>query len=259
MKYWQLVLWLAAIAGCDALLPQRPNPEDCLTKPGYCESLDESFICDDIYHICRPRNPDCISLAECPAPTNVACSNKKCSPCSVDKDCTDWSSARKQVPALKYCINGICGSCRSNANCSQTNQPICDSINYQCRGCSNDEDCSTKNIKVPYCNQSTKTCYTCKANSDCTGNPSKPYCSQGSCVQCLTSPNCSVTPSTPYCNQGSCVECETSADCGSTSPICDEELFCRTCFSNDECSAKGLFTPICYTADMGENTGQCGK
>jgi hypothetical protein len=254
MNYWQIVLGIVALAGCNALLPQAKNPEDCVANPGYCATLSSGLVCDTILHSCQRPDAQCLSEADCPAPTNVICNNKMCASCIEDKHCAQWSASRELDTALTFCINGTCRACQDSSNCLESNQPICDPLSFQCRGCASEADCRTKDIKTPFCNLATRICYACNVNADCNGTT--PYCNQGNCVQCLTKTNCAGFLATPYCADGSCVQCIGSENCTTARPICDEEHFCRACLMDAECQTRNDELPICDALDS-NGTGQC--
>jgi hypothetical protein len=231
MKPWILTWGIVFLSGCDAILPQVPNPQDCVSNPQYCASAGESLVCDTLLHACVRPDAECVSPVNCPSPMDVVCATQRCAPCTADQQCVDWNTARKQNQSLIYCINGTCAGCRNNADCSTTGSPVCDSNTHSCRGCSTGAECAAKSAATPYCNVTGGNCSTCMTDGNCT-DAMHPLCDQslGTCVGCRTSADC-PDPNKPICSPSS------TTDIGHT---------CRPCTSNAECAARMSCAVICY-------------
>ena len=134
-----------AWASCTALFPEIDNPKDCTLNADLCPS--QGLLCDTKTHECRQNDGSCQILAQCMAPTAAVCNSDagKCIPCSADNQCLAWAVASSQTLPYKYCLTGgICGTCKTNAECSgDATKPICDPQTFTCRGCNDHADCDT--------------------------------------------------------------------------------------------------------------------
>lgn len=237
MKLLMFTFFFFIFYGCDALLPQSQNPEDCVSNPDLCASRGNGLVCDVMLHTCQPLDAYCMSSSNCPSAINAACTNNKCAPCNLDIQCVNWSKARNQIVLTSYCTNGLCGECRNNADCLKSPASICDGIVFYCRGCKLDPECQARNSLAPYCDQNTGICSECKVATDC------------------------KIPGKPFCNAGSCVGCNASSDCKmKTNPICDVSNpmmnYCRKCSSDNECMTK-LNDPCAQCSLSGSTAGSC--
>jgi len=132
------------------------STEDC--------PLDKPF-CDPTNTFCRP----CVSSSECPDPKMCDISTGRCGECFSDAHCSAGPLRFCDTTTLTYkgCLdNSYCDSpnicnltsgmceleCTSNDQCiSDPTKAICDSMNFQCWGCTNLAECQPN--KMPQLRQ----------------------------------------------------------------------------------------------------------
>ncbi len=90
--------------------------------------------------------------------------------------------------------------------------------------CVTPANCTTADM--PMCSDAGR-CVACLGHGDCTADPNRPACVEGTCVACQADPTAcgQKNPATPKCaGTGACVECVDSRDCSqATAPICVNE------------------------------------
>lgn len=226
----------------------------------------EQPLCDAETYTCRVCNSDdecgngtvCTPFVGCTAcdPARAAtCSDElqpvcdsasfTCRPCRGDGpgDCPTG-----------FCSNGRCGGCDPNApdggGCVNPS-PICDIRDVECRGCSNDPECSESHPELPICRNGN--CHACEVGSN------------AGCFD-IELPVCALIEGTPTCmpcdpverpcragacTDGQCAGCDPATNAGclldSALPYCDpgmgggaENAFCRACMVDAECPGERI-------------------
>ncbi len=145
---------------------------------------------------CTKRNPEYCE-ADLPCPDGRFCdlSRNKCiddpGDGGVPPACFDAGNCPAGTP---ICNEGICVECRSEDDCSDPLEPICELPAGACRMCLGETECSF--------------------------SPDTPHCAaDGRCVECLDNGQCDVT--TPVCDlpSGVCRPCGEDSEC---SELCDD-------------------------------------
>jgi hypothetical protein len=149
-----LVLVLAS-ASCDALsyeaslFPTGNNDRNCVLNPGVC-GTDE--LCDPVKKVCVSGGGRCVTSPDCVMASGPVCSEGMCKPCDStvmatgDKQCSDWSTGRKEPILKSVCIAGTCMECRVNSDCKRPGRKVCDQAKNTCVGCTEDNQCPVSQI-----------------------------------------------------------------------------------------------------------------
>lgn len=175
----------------------------------------------------------CNNDSSCPTTTRPHCALPYASadftqcmePCITDSECASLT--------FHLCVNGKCGQCRDDKDCSALSNPFCDPNTNRCVQCTSDLDCAGGSYN--FCNSSTGRCTECVTNSDCTKD--RPFCTDGTCKECLVDGDCASQPFGTVCSTGNC-RCGTASDClgpNSAGPICLSSKMCG-CNDNQDCS-----------------------
>lgn len=136
------------------------------------------------------------------------------------------------------------GACAANADCSESEAPLCDTTTGRCVACRDDDDCSEP--YAPRCAPDTKTCVECFDHAQCESATNGSRCVDGIC-SCESAADC--TSSEVWGNR--CVElevlgyafkmcgCNSAADCTGRryGPQCHTGLHQCSCQDKSECSA----------------------
>jgi hypothetical protein len=125
---------------------------------------------------------------DCPERT-PACTDGKCGPCKVDKDCF-WGKCEAST--------GLC-ACATSKDCVYT-LPTCDTPSRRCVRCLSDSYCDGA-LGGPLCDTTEGSCVMCFKNEDCATSTSGTRCDNGRCVECATDADCVGNPKGPLCNQ----------------------------------------------------------
>ena len=217
--------------------------EDCNERDGcrYCNKRTRR--CDWLPNCCHPKRPckkgSCMGVwyGYCqsgPTPKND-CGSKPCPPwptCSRDDHCRS---------AGGFCLNGRCGSCRSNGQC-QLIHPcrVCDPNTRYCEMrlgcCLTLSDCYSHGSNYFRCvrtpGERVGQCLI-GCNSDAVCGPYE-RCRNGACVdRCRPGQACSLGS---YCSDGACVlGCRSTHDCPKGKFCYDQE--CKPgCDSDSRCA-----------------------
>src|SRR4029077_15221804 len=117
-----------------------------------------------------------------------------------------------QCPAsMRWCLQGSCVQCKTNADCGSGTTPACYPADHSCHAaCITSQQCQGNGASI--CNVTTGACVGCNPGHDCP--TSQPVCDpvMQQCVQCASNTDCAGT-STPACVRSRCVQCATNADC----------------------------------------------
>ena len=132
------------------------------------------------------------------------------------------------------------GDCNGPQDCVLETEPICDTTDQQCRGCSDSDDCLAQVPTEPLCHTATGNCVVClDDDQDCGGTT--PICDDTTfdCRGCNDDADCqnNVTGRPACAPDDSCVECVTSIDhCGGNTPICNQTTnVCESCTTHSDC------------------------
>lgn len=138
-----LILAALASMSCEALFARGNNPKNCMVNPGICEAMGPGYFCDPMTERCETKG-GCTGPVDCMTATAASCNDGQCVPCTADNQCNAWSSSRVLPTPLNFCVSGVCGNCRTNADCMGS--PIgglCDATTHTCRGCEAHSECDS--------------------------------------------------------------------------------------------------------------------
>ena len=219
------------------------------------------------------NNTDCLS-----GDKNKFCSltTNTCVGCLTNADCANIGT--------QTCLNSTCQvQCTSNTDCTDPEQPNCDTVVGKCVQCTSSANC-TGQPKTPICDKATgltyDQCLGCKTNADCSGEDK--FCDPltNTCKQCLTNRYAEIyilwverhtnnapcffpysdctDPGNSVCDADlqTCVPCNAANPnaCISPSSVCDtDQRACVECLNNSTCAASNQLTPIC----LGTTCVQC--
>jgi hypothetical protein len=118
-------------------LPDNPD------RP-FCDNNGEFPASEGVRGTCIPSplnggdgGGGCSSADDCTAEAPVCGPSHQCVLCTLDSDCSRYSS----VP---HCGGaGACVECRGSADCTIVDRPVCDESVSQCRRCSSDGECDS--------------------------------------------------------------------------------------------------------------------
>lgn len=249
----------------------------------------------------------CTDNSQCGGATPI-CTNGTCVACQNDKgsgaanSCFDAAKPAcvKSGPDVGKCVvctsgdpvlcvaptpacndtTHTCVACKTNAQCTDPNKPICDA-NGACVPCGGDntsasatkcpttakpaciiagtklgscQECSDTDLAActptkPVCNTTAEAdvCVECNVNSDCKGVNGVCNTNSHTCVVgCTSDANCS--PTAPVCKlpDGFCVPCtpEKPGACSGSTPVCDPKTdTCVGCVTGTDC--KDPTKPVC--------------
>jgi len=196
-------------------IPNRPH---CNTTVGACSNC--SILEGSLGSTCSdPLNSKC-------DPVDLTCK-----PCTADEDCSHISD-------MPFCntTSGKCQSClfyggSLGSSCTQLSNPKCDTLDYTCKGCTNDNDCN-QFPETPLCNTTSGTCQSCLRYM------------QGSTCPNLTQANCDPITFT-------CTACTIDADCPSAHPYCiTANGTCHQCPQGVcfPCGTNYIYNNKCYSS-----------
>lgn len=179
--------------------------EDCPDCPEPC--LDGGIKC-----VCK-EGSSCINNNSRPCGT---CTNHVCiePECCTDEDCNGAK-----------CIDGKCGECVVNADCTEMACSTCESGSCNNPECCTDDDCANNE----YCTDAQECVIGCRENSDCINGNHLPCseCKANSCTdpECCVDDDCSTDQ---YCDYNTCMDgCNEDSDC-----MDGNHLSCAKCQDN---------------------------
>lgn len=143
VRFLAAALALSTSMACEAILPSEVNKDNCVLNPGVCD-IAGGQTCDMNLKRCVPRGGTCAGPVDCMMPTSASCSDGQCVPCSADNQCKAWSQARVLAAPLDFCVGGMCGNCRTSADCAGSSVGLrCDDKTHLCRGCEAHTECDS--------------------------------------------------------------------------------------------------------------------
>lgn len=147
------------ISGSDQTLfggMTRQSPYNCKSDPTICATLGPTFVCDMTQGCCQDEPPGfCRKTADCVNADKPVCnlSTNTCVPCATgamqaqgNQQCADWAAAQSDPLKRNLCINGQCGECLNNSDCTRPGKNFCDQVSNICGGCTQNSDCPGSNI-----------------------------------------------------------------------------------------------------------------
>ena len=193
-----------ACVGCvdsgDCAGSQNPVCDTSLQKCVQC--INDGNCTNPIFPKCDLFDGRCVSClddTDCSSGSkNKFCSltTNACVGCLTDGDCVNIGT--------QTCLNGTCQvQCTVNADCTDPEQPVCDTAVGKCVQCSSSADCASQ-PKTPVCDKATgrtyDQCLGCKTNTDCSGENAICDPQTNTCKQCLTNRYVEyVTHNVPLC------------------------------------------------------------
>jgi hypothetical protein len=82
--------------------------------------------------------PACVRDLDCKAPTEPVCDSDACRGCATDGEC-----AARDPQAPLCAVDGVCGACRTDDDCTTPGLGVCDRGARTCRACLTDGDCAS--------------------------------------------------------------------------------------------------------------------
>ena len=135
---------------------QRSSPYNCNSDPTICSQLGATFVCDKAQGCCQDQPPGyCNKSADCTTADKPVCnlSTNLCVACATgamqaqgNQQCADWVTAQSDPLKRNLCINGLCGECLTNADCTRPGKSFCNQQTNTCGGCTQNSDCPGSNI-----------------------------------------------------------------------------------------------------------------
>lgn len=274
---------------------------------------NQNPIC--LFGLCRPcgATSQCVEAGKgqhcCPDGTCSASACPGVEPCQFDPDCTNptrpicdqligaclpCAFADQCVEARKgqrCCRDGSCtdttcppaGPCRSSAECTDEERPICDQSTGTCLPCRTRAQCLQAGKGIFCCADGactfsdcvpppTTTTTTlppgqCRSGADCT-NPTRPICEEGRCRPCIVVAQCIQSgKGRVCCPDGACavlacpgaVRCQSATECTDPrQPICDAlSGTCQGCRTDTQCGRAGKGRVCCPDGTCAsENCGE---
>ena len=276
----------------DSHCVSNPNGTNCDPLDHLCKrcyiSGGTTYGCSSSTPTCNPLTNTCVFCTTANGPATPANPHLGCSTstpvCVGGSSCVQCTTANSSActgstPICKpsNLLINTCVGCLDSSYCSSIGSltPVCDPLNFRCRGCQADSECTSSfsgyacklsngqcvqctaanraacTGSTPVCNTSTNTCVAC--------SPPTPVWNGTNCVQCLTSANCSNP--TPRCNSSStceacpagtpvwngtnCVQCLTSANCSNPTPRCNSSSTCEACPGGTSWNGINCVSGIC--------------
>ncbi|TNE45116.1 MAG: hypothetical protein EP343_28005 [Deltaproteobacteria bacterium] len=256
---------------CDTAQNKCVSKNTCQSK----KDCKDGLAC--IEEKCKP----CESNDDCGA--SSLCKEKSCIPgCEEDKDCASGQScinnkcgcsSAKDCPSSNYCspagacescpgdegcavnelcINNVCraSACRTNKDCSTSEQNVCDSNKNKCVGCLKRSDCTQGKV----CKN--QQCESCQSDADC-GDKTQ-ACSNGGCVGKTCGRNAKLNAQgececlAGYVKEGDACEVQCRPD-----QIRDSQTRGCTCATGQE-DFKNQCVAVCTSPQVRNTTsGQC--
>lgn len=166
----------------------------------------------------------------CPNPCGTEC-------CAEGTSCNS-NTSKCEAACTPACNGRQCGSDGCGGSCGTCGSgTVCDTASGTCVGCTTNTDCGTAGV----CLTSEKRCVECLVNQDC---PAGEQCdTDHTCYGCKADADCAGDPAKPKCSPTlrQCVACVTNAECSGATPICDPSVgTCVGCVSDGDCTTKGV-------------------
>jgi hypothetical protein len=150
-------------------------------------------------------------------------------------------------------LNSTCGQvsdgCGGQLNCGTCSNPTPLCLNNVCTSCTSNAQCGT--AVAPYCVLGS--CVPCRTSADCAHGL---VCDATAhiCTGCTSDAQCGIRE-TPFCVDEACVMCRTSADCD-LGLVCDATTHvCRSCTNASECAPVNQFGDR-YCQPLFDGSGQ---
>jgi hypothetical protein len=167
--------------------------------------------------------------------------------CEPNLGCVSCGSNADCGPGAPFCVLGDCEACVTSKDCGAGQ--ACFPEHHECRtACASNANCTDSD--APLCNLMTGACVGCLTNMNCP--PDHPICepTRSQCSECSLEVPCGAA--TPACNlqDGECEQCLVDADCNGAF-VCGGDHKCHPiCKTNAECTDQER--PICNV-----ETGGC--
>jgi len=239
-----------------------PWDVDCENKPNHCsrcEAWQDCIECSDCPDCTETCNDGymcvCRNDRPCQGSNHLACGICKNHVCNEPECCSDDDCKGAK------CIDGKCGECQVDADCTGTACSTCSTGSCIDPECCTDTDC----LSNEYCTQAHICVVGCNEDSDCP-NGSQLQCSECQSNTC-TDPECCSDidcKQDQYCNTdiNKCIDgCNEDNDCNSmmTCAKCGADNQCTTpeCCANSDCGANHLSCSECRSDNTCTNPECC--
>ena len=235
-------------SNADCTAPNQSPKRVLCNSSGKCVQCLSNSDCpsettcqSDYPYLCGSNN-GCTSNSQCPTARPYCVdksvgggSGKSCNACDMDRDCNFFNSD----PLLKYCVEGICRSCRDNSDCPLVTASAC--VSGSCTTCTTHSDCSHL-TGTEKCSTALGKCAQCAESSDCPSISFSKCSATGTCIKCTGHPDCTHFSATREikCSTSlnKCVQCLGNSDCNlvSASKCITGTGTCTACTTDDDCA-----------------------